>query len=85
MSTRATYTIKENESVNSFYIHHDGYPSYAYNYFKNMIDFESNIEPLYKSKGGYAERFLRANSGAMFTSRPSNHSDREYHYDYAKS
>jgi hypothetical protein len=33
-----------------------------------------------KNSGGYAENFIRGNTGAEFTENPELHGDREYHY-----
>ena len=37
MSTRAIYTFKDAHESHHVYIHHDGYPTYAHNYFANAI------------------------------------------------
>lgn len=79
MSTRATYTIKsknysDKTDVKHFYIHYDGYLEGAAEYFKAFVE-------LTNSKGGNAERFLRANDQAEFTPNPECHGDTEFHYE----
>jgi hypothetical protein len=74
MSTRATYQV----NGKFFYIHYDGYPEGAAGYFYAMI-----VEP--NKRGGFAERFLRANDDAEFTKSHDYHGDTEYCYDLDKS
>jgi hypothetical protein len=73
MSTRATYTIKDDEQTHHFYIHHDGYTEGAAGYFYNLFTAENK-------RGGLAEQFLRGNDNAEFTINPERHADTEFHY-----
>ena len=74
MSTRATYLFEKQWTGNPcFYIHYDGYPEGAALYLIAAIEFESEYP-------GLAERFLRANDRAEFTSGHNTHSDTEYRY-----
>lgn len=74
MSTRATYEIKTRHGRRmTFYIHHDGYPEYAWKYFYNALFCENR-------RGGLADMFHRANDGAEFTGSHDSHGDTEYRY-----
>lgn len=76
MATRATYTIKSRLGVTShLYIHWDGYLEGAAAYFYQALT--SNVE----GNGGFAERMIRANSGAELTSDFRQHGDTEFHYE----
>lgn len=84
MSTRATYRInpaRRDEYARhrgiTFYIHHDGYEDGAAVYFWRMLTGDASRGV----RGGLAERFLRANLGAEFTSSHEAHGDTEYRYD----
>jgi len=68
MSTRATYQI----NGTTFYVHHDGYPQGAATYFANAANSDS--------LGGLAEKFIRANYKAEFTTDHEAHGDTEYRY-----
>lgn len=78
MSTRATYqfTGREYQPTITVYIHHDGYPQGAADYFKDAV-------LLAKGHGGLAERFVRANDGAEFTRNHDAHGDTEFRYTVA--
>ena len=69
MSTRATYKIGDV----CYYIHYDGYPEGAAKYFKAMRDCEN-------MRGGYAERFIRANDLAQFIEGHDAQGDTEFQY-----
>ena len=72
MSTRATYQFKTDMADTTFYVHHDGYPEYAFNYFKNAV--ESN------RKGTLADKFHAANDNSEITESHAVHGDTEYQY-----
>lgn len=76
MSTRATYLISSSNWDKlkiCFYIHYDGYPEGAAEYFWNMHHNKNN-------RGGYAGRFIRSNDLAEFTLSHESHGDTEYRY-----
>lgn len=74
MSTRATYKIGTRDSHSVvFYIHHDGYPEGAAEYF--LAAATANT-----LRGGMAERFVRANDNAEFTTSHQIHGDTEFRY-----
>ena len=79
MSTRATYllsTAYSNDKI-CFYIHTDGYPEGAANYFHNMHHCKN-------SKTGFAGRFFRANAKTEFTTCHETHTDTEFRYTLNK-
>jgi hypothetical protein len=82
MATRATYTFGNKH----IYIHWDGYPEGAAQYFKKMMDYlkEERERSLSDLRGGLAEQFIRANRGAEFTSHWEDHGDTEWHYEVSK-
>lgn len=75
MSTRATYQFITNPVSHqprvTFYIHHDGFPEGAAQYLAAAMPLVS---------GGMAERFVRANQNAEFTSSHETHGDTDYRY-----
>lgn len=76
MSTRATYLLPTADYNNQhicFYIHQDGYPAGAANYFYKMHQCK-NVN------GGLAERFFRTNHQAEFTPYHEVHTDTEFRY-----
>lgn len=77
MSTRATYLFEADLSncrpAVCFYIHHDGYPEGAAEYFLAAL-LHTN------ERGGLAERFIRANENAEFTGSHQAHGDTEFRY-----
>ncbi len=76
MGTRATYQISSgifDKQTVCFYIHWDGYPQGAAQYFWNMHSIKSN-------RGGYAGKFVRGNEYAEFTPSHNTHGDTEYRY-----
>lgn len=79
MSTRATYLITEHafHPAVCFYIHSDGYPEYAFHYFQNAVAADDK-----SCNSSFAERFIRANDTAEFTSGHDAHGDTEYRYTY---
>lgn len=84
MSTRATYRFRtagraeyNRHGPITFYIHHDGYEDGAAVYFWRMLVGDQSRGV----RGGLPERFLRANTGAEFTSSHEAHGDTEYRYD----
>lgn len=78
MSTRATYTFSNTalagEDV-TVYIHHDGYPMGAAEYFRKAMN-----EKLDSGKP-FLESFITANRGAMITRNHEAHGDTEYRYN----
>ena len=75
MSTRATYllsTAYDNDKI-CFYIHQDGYPAGAANYFHNMHQCKN-------ARAGFAGRFFRANANAEFTPCHETDGDTEFRY-----
>jgi hypothetical protein len=76
MATRATYFLPaENYSdqMVCFYIHSDGYPEGAANYFYKMHQRKNR-------SSGMAGRFFRANENAEFTPCHEAHGDTEFQY-----
>lgn len=74
MSTRATYQIADQiAGTHTFYIHYDGYPEGAAEYFWNMMHAENR-------GGGMPSQFLRANELAELTQGHDAHVDTEYRY-----
>ena len=74
MSTRATYQFNcgfKKEPV--IYLHHDGYPEGAADYFYNMFICENK-------KGSFFDTFHRANDRAEITESHESHGDTEYRY-----
>jgi hypothetical protein len=80
MSTRATYKIvSEGGQPNiTLYIHHDGYPEGAAEYFYNLLNVENR-------RGGWATQMIRANDGAEITGSHELHGDTEYRYNLYES
>lgn len=77
MSTRATYTFSNTalagEDV-TVYIHHDGYPVGAAEYFRKALNEKMDTgKPL-------LEAFITANRGALITRDHEAHGDTEYRY-----
>ena len=78
MSTRATYGIYDKDgSYQVFYIHHDGYPEGASEYFRLMLDYmkDNNID-------SYIEAFSEANERSEITESHDVHGDTEYQYQF---
>lgn len=76
MSTRATYLLPiadYNNQLVCFYIHQDGYPAGAANYFHKMHQCK-NVN------GGFAKRFLRANNQAELIHCHEAGTDTEFRY-----
>lgn len=65
MATRATYQFKTHNGTYTFYIHHDGYPEGAWEYF---VDVKT------------PEDFIRENEDARLTKSHDVHGDTEYRY-----
>ncbi len=83
MATRATYTFKSSKGTEAhIYIHWDGYPKGAANYFKKMMELqEERQRPLSDIRGGLVEQFIRANKNAEFTEHWQIHGDTQWHYE----
>lgn len=75
MSTRATYQI----DFTTFYIHHDGYPEGAAEYFANALDPEQRVQDR-SPNASLADDFFRANSRAELTEGHDSHGDTEFRY-----
>jgi len=75
MSTRATYKI----DFTTFYIHHDGYPEGAAEYFAAALDPSNRVEDR-APNASLADDFIRANSRAELTESHQTHGDTEYRY-----
>ncbi|KJU85376.1 hypothetical protein MBAV_002425 [Candidatus Magnetobacterium bavaricum] len=75
MSTRATYQFTSNEKTNeptvTFYVHFDGYPEGAAEYFQAMLG---------QKHGGLATKFMHAVDEAELTLSHEAHGDTEYRY-----
>ena len=77
MSTRATYqfrTLRLGAGPLTVYIHHDGYPAGAAEYFRNALEVKQN------SGRALAESFIAANEGALVTRDHQSHGDTDYRY-----
>lgn len=77
MSTRATYLFNNTALAGEpicVYIHHDGYPMGAAEYFRKAMN--------EKMDGGkpLLEAFITANDGALITRNHEAHGDTEYRY-----
>lgn len=77
MSTRATYLFNNNSLAAEpvcVYIHHDGYPMGAAEYFRRAMNEKMDSgKPL-------LEAFITANDGALITRDHQAHGDTEYRY-----
>ena len=77
MSTRATYLFTNNSMAAEdicVYIHHDGYPMGAADYFRKALSMaKSHRRPI-------LEAFIAANKGAQITRNHEVHGDTEYRY-----
>ncbi|KJU82458.1 hypothetical protein MBAV_005343 [Candidatus Magnetobacterium bavaricum] len=75
MSTRATYQFigdeRNFEPTVTFYVHYDGYPQGAAEYFRDMLK---------QKHGGLATKFMHAVDAAELTLRHEVHRDTEYRY-----
>ncbi|WP_013325571.1 hypothetical protein [Gloeothece verrucosa] len=69
----ATYQFTTEDYTVTFYIHWDGYPEGAANYFLQMLLLDHE-------RGSLADRFLRANPDAEITGTHDHHGDTEYRY-----
>ena len=77
MSTRATYPFTNNSMAAEdicVYIHHDGYPTGAAEYFRKALFIaKTDRRPI-------LEAFIAANTGAQITRSHQTHGDTEYRY-----
>lgn len=94
MSTRATYRIFEKNGdeaiVSYFYIHYDGYPEGALDYFKQLLEFREWMKVRYEELGDSVLRDIhRKTWSALFeigiplsqrTIDHEYHGDTEYRY-----
>ncbi|MBO9492089.1 hypothetical protein J7384_17135 [Endozoicomonas sp. G2_1] len=77
MSTRATYSIKNlNGQTRHFYIHHDGYPSFACVYFYRMLERPDS------DRGCFDAAFLRGNPEAEPIESADEFGGLEYQYHF---
>lgn len=76
MSTRATYKI----DFTTFYIHHDGYPEGAAEYFEAALKFRDTCDIDRAPNASFADDFMRANDRAELTESHDAHGDTEYRY-----
>mgnify|MGYP003141642136 FL=1 len=83
MATRATYCIQcGNHSTLTLYIHWDGYPEGAANYFDralNLLENPRGSELL--EKASFEACFLIANPKAEVTRSHEQHADTDYRYN----
>lgn len=88
MATRATYRFDDQRGIKDrqyervdIYIHHDGYPAGAAEYFKIALDAkrESSISSG-NPRRGLLESFLTGNKRSEITHNYTKHKDTEYHY-----
>ena len=81
MSTRATYRFEATkwQPATTVYIHHDGYPEYAFNYF-----LKAHKRAQKRIVSGFAEAFIGANQGAQITRSHVAHGDTDYRYTFTK-
>jgi hypothetical protein len=83
MSTRATYQFKPEDKwypTLTLYIHHDGYQEGAAGYAHEVAKYTG------PSKGGIAERWIRALPGDAEITRDHNaHADTEYRYTFTEN
>lgn len=74
MSTRATYQFEAKHcTTTTIYIHHDGYPEGAADYFYRLL--------ISDARGCMAVRMIRANGGAELTDGHDAHGDTVYRYN----
>lgn len=76
MATRATYLFKgptPHSPDVCFYVHYDGYPEGAADYFRDALKVTNE-------RGGWAGRFVRGVAYAEFTEGHEVHGDTEYRY-----
>lgn len=78
MSTRATYKIQHNFGTLMTYIHHDGYPAGAAQYF-----FEAQVAARVHNKS-LPQVWMFANDRAELTESHEIHGDTEYRYDLVR-
>jgi hypothetical protein len=81
MSTRATYKITEvthDRHSQCFYIHHDGYPSGAVEYFKEML---GNYEQIASHRPGKLITAFSMIPNSEFTESHDSHGDTKYNYN----
>ena len=73
MGTRATYCFSNEGYKTTVYVHWDGYPSGAAEYFNHVLNF--------KGAGCFATKFIKAIYAAELTESHDYHGDTEYMYD----
>lgn len=75
MSTRATYEI----DGTTFYIHYDGYPTGAAEYFMTALQYIVDDKPR-AINSGFKDIFIKANKNAEITESHDAHLDTNYRY-----
>lgn len=84
MSTRATYTFKDNYKTYSVYKHCDGYPEGALQWISNALPYAWEL-PRFEADD-FAAAFIAGNKekggGSVYmTAGKDAHGDTQYHYD----
>lgn len=87
MATRATYRIScGNQAELTAYIHYDGYPEGAADYFERALDlYENPRDSKLLELASFEACFLIANPKAEVTRSHEWHGDTEYRYDIWRS
>ena len=87
MATRATYRIScGNQAELTVYIHWDGYPEGAADYFDRALDlYENPRESKLLEQASFEACFLIANPKAEVTRSHEWHGDTEYRYEIWRS
>ena len=76
MSTRATYQI----NGTTLYIHHDGYPEGAAQYFRAALDWAEQYRAKHQRNRGLAEAFITANDRSELCKGHHVFGDTEWRY-----
>ena len=79
MATRATYQITTFANTSTIYVHHDGYPEGAAEYFRNTLEL-MRISKRECSRD-FVPAFLWANEKSMLTNSHEEHGDTEWRYN----
>ena len=85
MSTRAVYTFKDDRDTHHVYVHHDGYPSGAFEKIQKAADSRLVWQLPRFEADEFASGFVAVNkegSGSVrLTAGPDSHGDLEYRYE----
>lgn len=79
MATRATYQITTFADTSTIYVHHDGYPEGAAEYFRNTIELMRLSKR--ECSRDFVPAFLWANAKSMLTASHEEHGDTEWRYN----